>query len=342
MINIGVFLGGGIGDMLIYMPVLKQLYAMVQTPFDLLTTHYNSGNDQRLFATAPFVKSFRNGASVTEQDIMDYDLIIQMNHFIMYNERQPQLINQYIPQILPYIELSRERAAGFETSIHFQPNFDRVIADYAVLKGLNRQNFTLHSAGFEYEENSSLNYFNNDHEQAISNWQLDAKQYVTIHDGWDNNQNLLPGMKATKCWPDRHWQSFINAFKIRYPNLKIVQLGHQNSTAFENVNLSLVGKIQIDEAAWLLKHSALHIDTETGLVHMAHAMGTKSICLTGPTNAKYYNYPDNINIVSQNCADCWWVKPNWMAKCVRDLPEPECMASILPETVLHHISAYLG
>ena len=342
MISIAIILDGGLGDLIIYTPALKQLYDIIKYPFDIFSGHYHSGNDRLIYATAPFIKSFNDSNRVNEGMKLSYDVIIHLNHFVRYHLNQPQNIQQYAPVLFELAEIAHNRINPFELHLYLKPNFDRIFADYAVLNNFNRNSLTLHAAGLNTDNWQPINYFNPADQTVFERIGLANQPYITIHDGWDNYLNLAPGQKATKSWPDRHWLALIQAIKKQCPELKIVQLGNRNSTGFTQVDDNLINQTTISETAWILAQSRLHIDTETGLVHVAKAMGTISICLTGPTNAAYYNYPDNINIVSQNCRDCWWIKPNWMSACVRDLLEPECMASITPAQVMQLVRQHFS
>lgn len=122
----------------------------------------------------------------------------------------------------------------------------------------------------------------------------------------------------------------------------VVQIGSHHSAQFEGVDLSLVDLTSIGEVAWILKHSLLHVDGESGLVRMARALHTTSIVLFGPTSPSFFSFERNINLVSGVCNDCWWSKQDWMSFCPRGLKEPECMTSIEPEQVLQAAADYLS
>src|SRR6185369_8493444 len=97
----------------------------------------------------------------------------------------------------------------------------------------------------------------------------------------------------------------------------------------------------LHEAAWVLKNSLLHVDGDSGLVHMARALHTKSIVMFGPTNSEFFHYEANEKLVSKNCTNCWWSTQDWMRSCPRGLKEPECMTSIAPHEVLTRVARHL-
>ena len=46
---------------------------------------------------------------------------------------------------------------------------------------------------------------------------------------------------------------------------------------------------------------------------MARAVHKRSIVFFGPTSLTFWGYPWNINLVSKDYADFWWINPDWMA-----------------------------
>ena len=98
------------------------------------------------------------------------------------------------------------------------------------------------------------------------------------------------------------------------------------------------------ESIIVLKHSLLHIDGESGLVHTRHQLHGKSIVLFGPTPIEYFKYAENININSPfHCTNCLWMLGDWNIKCAYNesgYPAP-CMAAITPEMVFQKVEICL-
>jgi ADP-heptose:LPS heptosyltransferase len=111
--------------------------------------------------------------------------------------------------------------------------------------------------------------------------------------------------------------------------------------AIEGVDLNLVGKISFLEAAAVLERARLHIDGESGLVHLRHLLGGRSVVMFGPTPAEYFAYADNCNIVSKDCRGCMWMTDDWFEVCPRGLAESRCMASIATTEVLKDVIGVL-
>jgi SAM-dependent methyltransferase len=156
--------------------------------------------------------------------------------------------------------------------------------------------------------------------------------WITVHDGFDTSARVRPG-QSVKCWPIEHWSKLVHCLKAERPAVRIVQIGGTSSRAIPGVDECLIGRIRFGEALWLLQGAQLHIDGESGLVHAAHALGTRSVVLFGPTDPAFFGYAGNINLSSDVCAPCWWSTPDWMTHCPRGLPQPACMSAITPASV---------
>jgi hypothetical protein len=94
---------------------------------------------------------------------------------------------------------------------------------------------------------------------ALARYGLQAGSYVTIHNGFDPNF-VITARTATKCYP--RFDDVVKHVKSRLPRLSIVQLGARTSRPIAGVDLNLVDKLTIQEAAGC---SRLHIDIESGL-----------------------------------------------------------------------------
>jgi len=66
---------------------------------------------------------------------------------------------------------------------------------------------------------------------------------------------------------------------------------------------------------------------------VAASMGKKSAVMFGPTSIKYFAYPENINLDSKFCGNCWWSRKTWMEACPRGFDSPLCMDYLQPEMV---------
>jgi ADP-heptose:LPS heptosyltransferase len=176
---------------------------------------------------------------------------------------------------------------------------------------------------------------------ALCKFGLQDQIYVTIHNGFDAEFQTAYGFadKSTKVYP--HFAQVLSAVRARHHGLLVVQLGTTTSRTIEGVDVQLIGKTSLSETAGILAGAALHIDNESGLVHLAACLGTVSCVLFGPTPAAYFGYESNINISPIVCGGCWWTTANWMTHCPRRFEQPICLANTPPEAVANAISAFL-
>ena len=114
------------------------------------------------------------------------------------------------------------------------------------------------------------------------------------------------------------------------------------SRPIPGVDINLIDNTTLHQAALLIKQSLLHVDGESGLVHLAKALHTKCVVIFGPTNVDYFGHQRNENICSEVCSNCWWITHDWLDKCPRGLVEPECMRSVTPERVHSVVTRSLG
>jgi ADP-heptose:LPS heptosyltransferase len=99
------------------------------------------------------------------------------------------------------------------------------------------------------------------------------------------------------------------------------------------VNLDLVGRTTLGEAAAIISKSRLHLDNESGLVHLATALGVKCCVIFGPTSLDYFAYETNINLAPKFCGGCWWINDTWMEQCPRGFVEARCMTAHDPASI---------
>lgn len=96
-----------------------------------------------------------------------------------------------------------------------------------------------------------------------------------------------------KAWPKERWIQFITQFNQTYKEWDILLIGAQREElissmiveALPEVNLiNLVNKLTLAETAYALQLCEVSIGGDTGPIHLAASMGSKTICLFGPTS----------------------------------------------------------
>jgi len=118
-----------------------------------------------------------------------------------------------------------------------------------------------------------------------------------------------------KNYPSIYYDTIFKAM----PSIKFVLLGEIPVKAYKYSNVThLQGKLSINQTAFVLKKAKLLLSEEGGLVHIAKAVGTKSIVMFGPTQKWFFEYRDNINLKEEtDCEYCHNQIPFWNIKCVK-------------------------
>lgn len=170
--------------------------------------------------------------------------------------------------------------------------------------------------------------------QIRESWK--AHNYITLNCG---NGACGDSALVAKSWPSNYFDELALRIADDYPDVYIVQLGDNEARKIRGCNEYFFG-CDFSLVEWVLKNSALHIDIEGGLVHIASQLGVKCVVLFGPTMKEYVGYENNINISAGNCHNCWGLYSD-VNKCARDMKEPECMYSISPDLVYEHVKKEL-
>lgn len=249
-----------------------------------------------------------------------YDATLDILHFVTV--RRDSLLLHRIESRPNLLAAVHHIMAAFHSTglcaVH-SPQLDNLLAQKAVFSNCTSANFLHHLAGVPYG-GPCLSIATS--EAAPSNPDFGLSQYITLHNGFDR-QFVMTG-SATKVYP--RFGDVVQAIKKKHPGILIVQIGDPvASTQVPGVDIDLLGKTTLPEAAGLIDGALLHIDSEGGLVHVAAALDTPSAVIFGPTPPQFFAYDTNINIPPRACGGCWWVNETWMTRCPRGLQEPVCM-----------------
>ena len=285
--------------------------------------------------------------SVSEVDLQaestPYDVVLKMGDFVSYAFVREEKVRRLAPELLDTLTTARQIQRRYRNFIDVTPAFDGLFASMASKSGLRRLDVLGWLGNVPFTQDHQLHLAPNvaAYRRFTEDLRLTGKKYITIHNGWDKVA-LHPTDTVTKAWPEEHFERFVDQFKARRPDVLVVQLGAVTSQPIKNVDLCLLNDTSLDEAAWVLKHSLLHVDGDSGLVHLARALHTKSLALFGPTNHEFFRYAQNDTLSSTTCNNCWYTHFNWVRSCPRGLEKPECMASIDPATVLDRAERHLS
>ena len=120
----------------------------------------------------------------------------------------------------------------------------------------------------------------------------DEKRLVVIHPGGAVN----PGVAMLeKRWPATNFGE-LAALLIREANAKVVLIGSESDQgAVETVRdfarapvIDLCGQLSLPEVAALCQRASLFVGNDSGVTHLASAVGTPVVAIFGPTNPGRY------------------------------------------------------
>ena len=162
--------------------------------------------------------------------------------------------------------------------------------------------------------------------------------YITI--GSISSQSGSVKRHFVKEWSRSHSIEYISLLNVHMPEIKIVQVGGGGVLLFPNAD-RYVFDADLEVVKYVLKNSLLHVDCESGLVHLATQLGTKCLVLFGPTDEKYYGFKENFNVSSDVCYPCCWAWDSGK-ECLLGAKEPPCMTKIKPQQVFEITRSYLS
>ena len=333
-----VHIKGGIGDVVMSRVLVKKLREIL--PQAELYFAY----DHKPVVDMVFSDGLISGFVSTKYLPENFDLVIAGCHFLMFEHYNRGRLEKLAPQFMPAFEQGLAVQACFKPFAMYTPYLDGQLAAITVENGGDRVANQGWFTGLEINQNDEepLALSPEKSTEVLNRLGLVGKKYITIHDGINTNTDTSHG-HPTRCWPERHWREFVQLFKTAHPDVSIAQLGGAKSHVFDFVDISLVGKTSVADLPYVLAGALLHVDGESGMVHIAHLTPTNSVVLFGPTPVKYFGYSRNTNIAAPFCGGCMNITKHWMTQCVLGYPlEKQCLAAITPTQVLEAVKNRLS
>lgn len=331
-----ILVTGGLGDLIVVARFLRDLLAHLGG--GKFSIFYNSpAVAEMVFQNVPgFSGAYPSHFFKYAKDICLYGLTI--NQFI-YIEKWPDhramaVGDARIYELVRILEAHEKKIEPISLMRFHHPFLDGTLGRYAAIKGRCRNDFLHYAAGIGYGgDELSLSK----DETVLNRHGLVAGKYITVHNGYDEAMQSLPGQRATKAYP--RWANVVSHLRERFDDdIKFVQIGtEKTSEPIAGVHVNLIGKTSLKEALGLLEHAAFHMDNEGGFVHAAAAFGKKSCVIFGPTSVDYFGYPSNLNFAPLQCGDCWWSEKTWMMMCPKGDSIPVCMSAYDPEVLARDI-----
>jgi len=337
-LHIAILLHGGFGDIFISSAWIKEFYRRLDCAVEI--DLYALPQHHSLFLLMPYkIRIFdRNSYS----NAAGYDLKLVMTHFIRIDHWVPHRIIDKDEKLFELLEKLNAFNNKYSKHLNPQPSLDGEWANLMTKLGRNRWSELNIDGAFNFDSSKGLLHLDIGKYAILDKLGLRGRKYITIHIGSDTT--TTQGKQQVKCWPLEHYNKLCELIKHCYPDLIIVQLGAGNSLPIMNIDKNCLSQLDMSESIIVLKHSLLHIDGESGLVHLRRQLHGKTVVLFGPTPIEYFKYAENININSPfPCTNCLWMMNDWYIKCARTGSgyPAQCMEAITSQMVMAEAGKYL-
>lgn len=335
-ISIGMRYGSGLGDAIIQKGFFNELASFsddilidIYCPKakEYIDSFYSDCNALNI--------SISDGGGIYSRNANKYDISISAVSIIRIDHINEEKIKRS-PELYKKIMILKQTIDDYKLEVLPFRNFGTHIRRMHYL-GRNCYTSFNYTSDLNTDRNKIKIPVKGDQQETLKKYHL--QRYITLNYGTGMSSS---GNRETisKQWPMKYYEVFVKRFKKAYGDIEIVQLGDKSAEAIEGVDKIVFGE-DIGCVEHILLNSIFHLDSEGGLVHLASQLGTKCIVLFGPTQAEYFGYPDNINIVSDKCSGCYGLYDT-SYHCAKNMKKPECMWSISPEMVLKRAEDYLN
>jgi hypothetical protein len=340
--QIGILIRGGVGDVMIAARWLHAVITSFKTGGDLVVDIYYALPENIVFIFGRFdrVRFIYNDITF-EHVCKHYDLALVINHLGFLEAKHADAEKLFANPALSGMASSwLEGIKAFKrfTTEDYHPRIGEDFGRFIRENRFTRQTILCAQTGVDAPITPFPFLLPAGDELAVC--EPLNRRYITVHDGWDA-QLMMGNRRPTKSYPVGRWISLVCAIRQRFPDVAIVQLGGDTGAEIPGVDLSLKGAIRLAMAATVLAKSAIHIDTDSGLVHLAASLGTRAVVLFGPTDIAYFGYPDHANVHASGCNSCWLSSGSWITTCLIGDRIPRCMSSIPQQPILDAIAAAL-
>ena len=146
---------------------------------------------------------------------------------------------------------------------------------------------------------------------------------------------LAPGSGAReKHWPQEYFRAVAQWWRDTIPGNVIVLFGpveEEHSEMAEAFSSFVIARnLNLGQIASLLASADVYLGNDSGVTHVAAAVGTRTIALFGPSDARQWaSRGENVTILTENtqCSPCG---PNVMKSC----PHRQCLNTLNPKKVI--------
>jgi ADP-heptose:LPS heptosyltransferase len=157
-------------------------------------------------------------------------------------------------------------------------------------------------------------------------------KYLVFAPGAGNAISII----RTKRWPVGHWLTLEHLLQEK--GWHVVWLGSRLDAAEIPVPESpwnLMGKLDLRQAASVVSESRGVIANDSGLFHVALALGKKTVGFYGPTDPKHVGpfRAEQVRVLTHSlpCVPCWKDVCDWEDPALEKEERPYCLSQIRPE-----------
>ena len=336
-VSLAFTLGDGMGDCIMAKKVFDAIIKLA--PNCRIDLFYDSerskAHAEAFYGQSRNVNSVLSFQNFYGQNVKKYDAAFRVWHMVLIDSVNAERLQEIAPALLQSLQKIEIYNKKYVFSTDASGLILRNITKAHIL-GINR--YTCLSCG------GALPIYDNHVEISLSPegerqfQKLGLKNYITVGSNVGRQNNLA--RYSLKEWSTTHVTEYISLLNIYLPQVEVVQVGGGGVEIFKNADRHILDA-DLELVKHVLKNSLLHVDCESGLVHLATQHGTKCLVLFGPTDEKYYGFKENLNLVSEGCRPCVfaWDDGN---KCLRGASEPPCMLNFTPQFVCEVTCNYIN
>lgn len=342
-LNVGILFTGGIGDLIInanylyrlrqkYPSPIIQYYVFVLRNYEAAEVLFGSGLAEGQFLVT------HSDLYNSKKRFKQFDLFLEVCRIPKHTWINKGKIASYAPELFDYI-VEIERYKYKHPRLYQEwPRFDGQLSMDSAICGINRLQQP-DVGGYlglteEYINPISIGL---DEDEVLKRFGLSGNRFIAVLSGADP---VAAGTNSNKIWPYYYYEILLEKLKKAHPDYLIVQIGAGGTfdAPFQKVDINLLNATGFRETMVILKHAALFISNEGGMVHLRHAVhGGKSAVLFGPTDERTFGYSENINLRGPGCElPCEWIYADWQNKCA-NRNKYACMWSLTPNMVLERL-----
>lgn len=269
------------------------------------------------------------------QNVKKYDAAFRVWHMVLIDSANAERLQEIAPALLQSLQKIEIYNKKYVFSTDASGLILRNITKAHIL-GINRYTCLSCGGALPIHDNRVEISLSPEGERQFQ--KLGLKNYITVGSNVGRKNNLV--RHSLKEWPTTCVTEYISLLNIYLPQVKVVQVGGGGVEIFKNADRHIIDA-DLELVKHVLKNSLLHVDCESGLVHLATQLGTKCLVLFGPTDEKYYGFKENLNVVSDFCRPCVWAWDDG-STCLRGASEPPCMSNITPQLVCEITCNYIN